>query len=117
MAELVKLDSFKRGDTPTFRFGFSDPYPEYDWSGTTIDCTLTSVITPNDNAGAAALRLAQALTDDPNGVHYAFTLTVIESKALTVGATYKVEAQLKQGSDMVATPVTATVKVIQDYVI
>lgn len=113
----VTLDPFKRGDTPTFLFSFSNPYVGFNWSGITLDVAMTSVIAPADNTGAAAVRLNQSLTTDAQGAHYQFTLTVTESKALTVSAQYKVEAQLKQGVTSVATPATATVKVLQDWII
>lgn len=113
----VTLDPFKRGDTPTFYFSFSNPYVGFDWSGITLDGAMTSVQAPADNTGAAALRLNQSLVTDAQGAHYQFTLTVAESKALTVGAQYEVECQLKQGTTSVATPATAKVKVLQDYVV
>lgn len=113
----VQLDSFKRGDTPTFLFSFSNPYPGFNWGSITLDAAMTDVTSPNDNTGAAAVRLNQTLTTNAQGAYYQFTLTVAESKALTVGAKYNVECQLKQGSTSVATPATATVKVLQDYVV
>lgn len=113
---VISVESFKRGDTPTFRFSFSNPYAGFDWSGISLDGAMTNVQAPSDNTGAAALRSNQALVTDSNGAHYDFTLTVVESKALIVGD-YKVEVQLKQGTTTVTTPVTVKVKVLQDYII
>lgn len=115
--QIVTLDPFKRGDTPTFRFTFSNPYAGFDWSGITLDGAMTSIQAPDDNTGAAAVRLNQSLTTNATGAYYQFTLTIAESKALTIGAQYTVECQLKQGGTTVATPATAKVKVLQDYVI
>jgi len=112
----VSVDSFKRGDTPTFRFSFSNPYAGFDWSGVTLDAAMTNIEAPENNLGAAVLRLNASLTTDSQGAHYDFTPTIVESKALIVGD-YKIEAQLKQGGTTVATPVTVKVKVLQDYVI
>jgi hypothetical protein len=113
----VQLDPFKRGDTPTFDFSYSNPYVGFDWSGITLDAAMTDLTAPADNTGAAATRLAQSMVVDSQGAHYNFTLTVAESKLLVVGAKYFIEAQLKQGTTSVATPATATVKVLQDYVV
>lgn len=115
--QVVTLDPFKRGDTPTFRFSYSNPYAGFDWSGVTLDAAMTDVSAPSDNTGAAAVRLNQTLTPDAQGAYYEFTLTTTESNALSVGTTYNVECQLKQGGTSVATPATAKVKVLQDYVI
>lgn len=113
----TQIDPFKRGDTPVIRFEFESPSSGFDWTGTTLDVAMTDVAQPADNSGAAALRLAQTLTPQTGGVYYEFLLTVAESKALTPGAKYNVEAQLKQGADSVVTPVTLTVKILQDYII
>jgi hypothetical protein len=113
----VTLNPFKRGDTPTFRFEFSNPYTGFDWSGITADCAMTDIENPNDNTGAAATRLNQPLQTSSTGAYYEFTLTIVESKALAVETQYKVEIQLKQGTTVVVTPVTANVKVLQDYII
>jgi hypothetical protein len=115
--KTVKVEPFKRGDTPTFRFSYSNPHTGFSWTGVTIDAAMTSVEAPADNTGAAATRLNQAVTTDAQGAHYEFTLTVAESKALTVDTEYKVEAQLKEGTTSVSTPVTIKVKVLQDWVI
>ena len=115
--QTVALDPFKRGDTPTFRFSFSNPYVGFDWTTVTLDGAMTSVIAPADNTGAAAIRTSQTLVTDAQGAHYDFTLTIAESKALTVSSQYNVECQLKQSGTSVSTPVTAKVKVLQDYVI
>lgn len=115
--QTVSLDPFKRGDTPTFRFAFTNPYVGFDWTTVTLDGAMTNVLQPADNTGAAATRLAQTLTVDATGAHFDFTLTIAESKALTVGAKYNVECQLKQAGTSVATPATATVKVLQDFII
>lgn len=117
MAQTITLPDFKRGDTPTFRFNFTDPYVGFDWSAITLDCALTDETAPTTNAGANAIRLNQTLQTDADGAYYEFTLTVAESKALTPGGSYMAECQLKQGSTSVATPVTAKVKVLQDYII
>ena len=116
--QTITVNDFKRGDTPTFRFNFSDPYEGFDWTGITVDCAMTDVQAPEDNTGAAAVRLNQTITVGVDGVaYYEMTLTVTESKALDPGATYVVEAQLKQGGTLVVTPLTVKVKVVQDYII
>ena len=116
MANTVTLNSFKLGDTPTFSFQFTNPYIGFDWSVITLDGAMTDVVAPVDNTGAAAVRLTQSLITNSTGAYYNFTLTPTESNALTAGATYNVEVQLKQGGISVVTPVTAKVKVLQDYV-
>lgn len=113
----VKLESFKRGDTPTFRFDFTDPSSGYNWSGVTIDCVMTNVEAPANNSGAAATRIGQVLTEESGSAYFDFTLTASESNALEAGSEYKVEAQLKESGTTVLTPVTAKVKVLQDYAI
>ena len=113
----VELDPFKRGDTPTFYFSFSNPSVGFDWSTITLDAALTDDTAPTSNSDAAAIRTNQTLTTDSQGAHYAFTITTTESKALTVGSTYFAEVQLKQSGTSVATPITCKVKVLQDYVI
>lgn len=117
MANTVKsLDAFKRGDTPTFRFEFTNPYSGFDWSGVSLDAAMTSASAPNDNTGAGATRLNEALSISTTGAYYEFTLTITESKALTPNTDYFIEAQLKSGA-LTVTPVTVKVKVLQDYVI
>lgn len=114
--KTVTVDPFKRGDTPTFRFSFTNPYAGFDWSLITLDAAMTDVQSPSDNTGAAVLRTNQTLTTDTDGAHYDFTPTITESKALSV-TDYRIEAQLKQGGTTVATPATVKVKVLQDYII
>ena len=113
----VDLKPFKKGDTPTFQLFFKNPSPDFNWAGITIDVAMTDVQAPTTNAGAAAIRLGQSLQVGNGGVFYDFLLTVAESKALEVGAQYFVEGQLKQGTDIVVTPVTAKVKILQDYIV
>jgi len=113
---LVELDPFKRGDTANFQFSFSNPYVGFNWSTVTLDGAMTDVSAPTDNTGAGAVRLNQVLTTNAQGAYYNFTLTPTESKALDI-ATYKVECQIKQGGIAVATPTTAKVQVLQDYVV
>ena len=116
--KIIKYDSFKRGDTPVFGFTFTPPVVGFVWSGITVDGSITSVAAPNDNTGASVLRTNQTLTVDSSNVA-TFTMqpTVAESKAMTPGTEYKVEVQLKEGSSNVTTPVTGTVKVLQDYIV
>jgi hydrogenase maturation factor HypF (carbamoyltransferase family) len=78
---------------------------------------LTDVQAPADNSGADAVRLNQPLQTNANGAYYEFTLTIAESKSLTVGATYMAEVQLKQSGTVVVTPVTGKTKVLQDYIV
>lgn len=113
----VNLSPFKRGDTPTFRFQYSNPYAGFDWTSITLDAAMTDVEAPQNNTAAAAVRTDQVLTTDSQGAYYDFTITILESKALTVGANYNVECQLKQSGVSVATPATAKVKILQDYVV
>jgi hypothetical protein len=117
--KVIKYDSFYRGDTATFGFRFTQPYVGYDWSNVKLDTAMTNVSSPNDNNGAAAIRLNQSLTvDSSNNAYYGFQLTAIESKALTPGETYKVQAQLKENSGTnVVTPITGEVEIAQDYII
>jgi hypothetical protein len=113
---VITLNPFKRGDTPNFYFAFTNPYDGFDWSGVTVDAAMTAVVAPTDNTGAAATRIGQPLVTDANGAHFEFILTPTESNALVIG-NYVVEVQLKESGTQVATPVTAKVKVLQDYVI
>ena len=111
----IKYKPFKRGDTASFEFVFTAPVAGYDWTGATIDCVLTKEATPSSNAGAAAIRTAGALTITGDTAKYVFQLTEAESKSLVPG-NYSIEVQLRQGTN-VATVLTGTVKVMQDYVI
>lgn len=115
----IKYDPFKRGDTPMFAFVLKPPIVGWDWIGIIADCAITNVAAPSDNTGAGVLRLNQMLTVNPdNTASFNVQPTVAESKALTAGATYNVEVQLKSDSDThVATASTGTVLVLQDYVI
>lgn len=116
--KIIKRDSFKRGDTASFVYQFTQPYAGFNWSAVTIDCVLTATDAPNDNSSAAITRLGQALTvDSSNTASYTFQLTPAESKALIPGITYIDECQLKQGTSYVTTPVTGQTKIAQDYVI
>lgn len=119
MAKEVKLESFKKGDTPIFGFEFDPEDTTFDWTGYTIDCALTSVEAPTDNSGAGASRIGQPLVVDASKVAtYDFQLTELESKALAADGEYRIEAQLKDaGSVNVGTPITGKIKVEQDYII
>lgn len=116
--KTIKFDDFKRGDTPVFEFVYTAPTTDFDWSGIVVDIAMTSVEEPNSNSGAAVYRPGVSLTVDGDTASVSMQPTVSESKALTPGTTYKIEAQLKDGGGTnVTTPVTGTVKIIQDYVI
>lgn len=117
MPNIIQRQPFKRGDTVIFRYVFQPPYNGYSWSGVTIDCALTNVPNPKDNAGALAVRIGQSLSiDQDNVASYDFALTEAESKGLKPGAKYYDECQLRQG-DRVVTPITGVSIVEQDYVI
>jgi len=114
---IIKRDSFKRGDTASFIYQFTQPYIGFDWSVVTIDCSLTSNTAPTDNTGAI-IRLAQTLTVDvSNTASYTFQLIPAEAATLVPGTTYTDECQLKQGTTYVTTPVTGQTKIAQDFVI
>lgn len=116
--KVIKFDPFKRGDTPVFAFTFPAPSVGFDWSGIVADFALTNVSAPANNTGAAMIRTSQALTVVSGTASVELQITVSESKALTAGATYKVELQLHDAANLnVATAVTGTVVVEQDYVI
>lgn len=117
--KIIKYDPFKRGDTPVFSFTLKPPTVGYSWSGITADFALTAVDSPNDNTGAGVVRTAQALTTNADGTaSFSVQPTVAESKALSPDTTYHVEVQLKDGGGTnVATAMTGTVLVEQDYVI
>lgn len=117
--KTIKYDSFKRGDTPVFEFVYSPPTSDFDWSGIVADIAMTEIEAPDNNTGAAVYRANVALTvDGDNKASLSMQPTVFESKALTAGATYKVEAQLKDsGGSNVTTPITGLVNILQDYVI
>jgi len=116
--KVIQYDPFKRGDTPVFAFQFTPPFDGFDWTTITADIAMTDVSNPVDNTGAAMVRLNQALTVDVSNVaSVSAQPTVLESKALTPEAEYKVEIQLKEGSNNVATPITGSVKIVQDYII
>lgn len=118
MSNSVQYPNMKRGDTPTFTYVFTQPYAGFDWSTVLLDFAMTNVADPSDNTGAAVLRTGVTLSVDANNKATATVLpTVTESKATTPGATYHVEVQLKQGTTIVMTPITGTLKVLQDYVI
>lgn len=115
---IIKYSPFKRGDTPNFGFTYSAPYAGYNWSVVTVDAAMTSIDEPINNTGAAVLRLNQPLVINLDGsAYFGFGPTITESKALLPGVTYTVEAQLKEGANVVTTPVTGQVLVQQDYVI
>ena len=117
--KTIKYTPFKRGDTPVFRFDYTAPSDDFDWTGIVADFALTSIDAPANNAGAGVYRADVALTvNDDNSATISVQPSVAESKALTPDTDYKVEAQLKDGGGTnVTTPVTGTVKVLQDYVI
>lgn len=117
--KVIKLDPFKRGDTPSFEIDLSAPYAGFSWSGVTADVALTSVAAPTNNTGAGMYRPGMSVVDNGDGTAYVLPqLTVLESNALTPNTTYKLELQLKDnGGANVATATTATVLVEQDYVI
>lgn len=116
--KTITYDPFKRGDTPVFLFVYSPPIVGFDWTGITVDLAMTDVEDPLNNAGAAVYRANQTLSiDASNNASVSMQPTVAESKALSPDTNYKVEAQLKSGGDNVTTPVTGTVKILQDYVI
>lgn len=118
-AKVITYDPFKRGDTPVFQFNFTAPTVGFSWTGITADAAITNVAAPANNTGAGVYRAAQTLTvNGDNSTTLLVQPTVSESNALTPGATYKVEVQLKDGGGTnVATAVTGTVLVQQDYVI
>ena len=113
---MEKLTDLKRGDTAVWRLDFVEPYEGFGWAGVTVDVALTNIKEPADNEGAAATRMAQTVTTSDTGAYYVMTLTEEESKALKPNTTYILEAQLRK-DNLVFTPFTAEVKVLQDYVI
>lgn len=117
--KVIKYDNFKRGDTPLFAFTFTAPYVGFNWVGVTADAAITAVDAPTNNSGAAVVRLDQALAvNDDGSAITSIQPTVAESKALKPNTGYKVELQLKDNSGTnVATAVTGTVYVEQDYII
>lgn len=117
--QKITYDAFKRGDTPVFQFNYTPPSSSFSWTGITADLAITDVEDPANNTGAAAYTADVALTiNADNSATVSIQPTVAESKALTPGTTYQVEAQLKDvGGTNVTTPVTGTVKILQDYVI
>jgi len=116
--KVIQYDPFKKGDTPVFAFQFTPPYVGFDWTTITADIAMTDVSNPSDNTGAAFVRLNQTLTPDVDNIATVSAQpTVLESKALSADTEYKVEIQLKEGSDNVATPITGKVTVVQDYII
>ena len=116
--KIINRPSFYRGDTAAITYKFTEPYSGVDWSGITVDCTLTSVTAPTDNSGAAAIRTAQAVTvNSDNSAYYTFQLTIAESNALVPGTTYIDQCQLKQSGLYVSTAVTGQTKIAQDFVI
>lgn len=116
--KTIKRDPFKRGDTVVFQYLFDPPFVGYSWSGVVLDCTFTNVSAPTDNTGAAASRLNQTLTVNPdNSAYFLFQLTHAESAALTPGATYHDECQLKEGDTNYLTPITGVTVISQDYII
>lgn len=118
MNNSVQFKAMKRGDTPTFMFRYSAPFVGFDWSTVLADFAMTDVNAPNDNTGAGVLRTNVVLTtDSDNKATLTVTPTIAESKALTPSTKYFVEAQLKQSGTLVTTPITGTIKVLQDYII
>jgi hypothetical protein len=114
----VKRGSFKKGDTPTFRYEFDPPYVGYDWSTVLLDCAFTNDTDPVNNTTAAAARLNVPLTVNPdNTAYYDFQLTHTESLALVAGASYHDECQLKENGTNYLTPITGISTIKQDYVI
>ncbi len=118
-SRIIKYDSFKRGDTPVFGFTFTAPSLTFNWTTILIDAAMTSNTAPNDNSGAGLLRQNQTLTvDAANNAYFYLQPSVSESKALTPGATYSIEVQLKDTTNTnVATPLTGQVTILQDYII
>lgn len=118
MNNSIQFKPMKRGDTPTFLFRYSAPSVGFDWSTVLADFAMTDVSAPNNNDGAGVLRIDVVLTTDAdNRATLLVTPTILESKALTPSTKYFVEAQLKQSGTLVTTPITGTIKVLQDYVI
>lgn len=116
--KVIKRDPFKRGDTVAFMYQFQPPYSGFDWSTVQIDCAFTNVTAPSDNSGAAAVRINQPLTVNPdNSAYYLFQLTHAESSSCTPGATYQDECQLKQSGTNYLTPIQGQTIVQQDYII
>ncbi|RYF61372.1 MAG: hypothetical protein EOO27_02365 [Comamonadaceae bacterium] len=117
--KVIKYDSFKRGETPTFYFDCSQPYEGFSWTGITGTIVLTNLQSPNDNTGAGVKRESINPSVDPatNIATYSMKPTVEESKALLPNITYKVELKLMEGTENVVKPITGEVKVIQDYAI
>lgn len=116
----IQYESFKRGDTPTFRFDLEPPtdQPAYDWSGTTADMSITRIENPGDNTAAGVYRPNVSLTVGTGNIAtVSMQPTIVESKALSPGENYFVEIQLKEGGVNVITPISGTVLVEQDYVI
>lgn len=118
-AKVISYDPFKRGDTPVFQFNFSAPTTGFSWTGITADAVITSATAPTTNTGAGVYRSAQTMTiNADNSATLLVQPTVAESNALAPGTNYNVEVQLKDASGTnVATAVTGTVLVQQDYVI
>jgi hypothetical protein len=119
MARTIIYKDMKRGDTPVFQFLFPSPAAGFSWSGITADFSMTAVASPADNSGAAILRLTQALSVDGNNqASFSVQPTTTESNALIPNTKYNIEVQLKDsGGVHVATAVTGTITVDQDYVI
>lgn len=116
--KVIKRDPFKRGDTVCFQYEFDPPFVGYDWSVVLLDCALTMVSAPTNNTGAAAVRLNQTLTVNPdNSALYIFQLTHAESITLVPGKTYIDECQLKEGGVNYLTPIQGKALIEQDYII
>lgn len=116
--KVTKRDPFKRGDTVCFMYVFDPPYVGYNWSAVQLDCALTMDSSPTANTSAAAVRLNQALTVNPDGsAQYLFQLTHAESSALIPDKTYIDECQLKESGTNYLTPIQGQTVVSQDYII
>lgn len=116
--KTIDRGELKRGVTACYQYNFTPPYVGYDWSVVTVDCALTAVGAPQDNSGAVATRLNQALTINvDNTATYLFQLTETESKNLVPGSEYKDECKLRENGTYAVKPVTGKMKIVQDYVI
>lgn len=115
---VIKMDSFKKGDTPVFEFNFSAPFDGFSWTGVVADMALTNVSAPTNNAGAGMVRTGISVTDNGDGTGtVSEQITAVESAALVVSP-YKIEVQLKDGGGAnIATAATGKLTVVQDYVI
>lgn len=117
--KTITFKEFYRGETKSFGFKFTAPYPAFDWSAVALSCTMTEDIAPVNNATADAVRTNQPLVVDPidNSALYVFQLTITESNSLTPNKVYNIQAKLTQNGSYVVKPITGKVNVKQDYAI